>query len=104
MSDTHRLENPAQFFMDSGLLFQINRQVLHPLGLALEVITDDETGEATGFGGVWDYRDEDEGIRFTGEAFNDGLRKWEAFRKEYADEAIIKRKIRLGYVYQEKAK
>ena len=34
------------------------------LGLALEVLVDDETGEES-LGGIWDYRDDPEGIIFT---------------------------------------
>jgi hypothetical protein len=41
----------------------LNRQFLHPLGLALEVIINDETGEET-LGGIWDYRDDPEGMFF----------------------------------------
>lgn len=33
---------------ESGILFELNRTVLHPLGLALAVVTDDETGASTG--------------------------------------------------------
>ena len=32
----------AAFLHESGLLFKINRDVLHPLGLALEVVKDDD--------------------------------------------------------------
>lgn len=36
-----------QFLMDHGLLAEINRQILHPLGLALGVYIDSETGQVT---------------------------------------------------------
>ena len=48
-------------FRERGYLQELNRRFLHPLGLALEVKVDDETG-AEALGGVWDCRDEDEGI------------------------------------------
>jgi hypothetical protein len=54
---------PIKEFRDLGFIQEINRQLLHPCGLALEVIVDLETGEEK-LGGVWDYRDDPEGIRF----------------------------------------
>ena len=54
---------PIAEFRKLGYLQELNRQFLHPLGLALEVIVDDETGEES-LGGIWDYRDDREGIRY----------------------------------------
>lgn len=56
----------AKEFRELGLLQEVNRQFLHPLGLALEVIIDDETKEET-FGEVWDCRDDPTGIVFSPE-------------------------------------
>ena len=52
-------------FKDEGYLQELNRKFLHPLGLALEVVVD-ENGNATEFGGVWDFRDDAEGIIYGG--------------------------------------
>lgn len=49
-------------FQEEGYLQELNRQFLHPLGLALEVIIEDD-GSMT-LGGIWDYRDDPEGIAF----------------------------------------
>ena len=49
-------------FREKGFLQELNRQFLHPLGLALEVNKDDDGNET--LGGVWDYRDDPEGIIF----------------------------------------
>jgi hypothetical protein len=76
MEELKRIENPAEFLMTTGLLFEINRRVLHPLGLALEISLDDETGESR-IGGIWDYREDPE-----------------------ADRKIAERKALLGYVVQ----
>ncbi len=55
-------------FRDKGYLQEINRQFLHPLGLALEISheVDDETGEEGPWilGGIWDYRSDPEGMLF----------------------------------------
>ncbi len=50
-------------FWELGFIQEINRRLLHPCGLALEVIIDTDTGEAK-LGGVWDYRDDPEGMAF----------------------------------------
>lgn len=50
-------------FHDLGFLQEVNRQFLHPHGLALSVRVD-QNGHATEFGQIWDYRDDPEGIEF----------------------------------------
>ncbi len=54
---------PVEEFRKLGFIQEINRRLLHPCGLALEVVLDTETGEAK-FSGVWDYRDDPEGNAF----------------------------------------
>jgi hypothetical protein len=49
-------------FQEFGYLQEVNRQFFHPLGLALEVIID-EDGKVS-FGGIWDLRDDPLGILF----------------------------------------
>jgi hypothetical protein len=49
-------------FQQKGLLFEANRQFFHPLGLALEINTD-EDGK-TYLSGIWDYRDDPEGMGY----------------------------------------
>ena len=62
MSDeTKRI--PIKEFRELGFIQEINRRLLHPCGLALEVIVDLETGEEK-LGGVWDYREDPEGIYY----------------------------------------
>jgi len=50
-------------FRERGYLQEANRLFFHPLGLALEVIIDEENGEMK-LGGIWDSRDDLEGILF----------------------------------------
>ncbi|HLD89569.1 MAG TPA: hypothetical protein VI911_00875 [Patescibacteria group bacterium] len=50
-------------FREFGFLQEANRLFFHPLGLALEIMIDDETGEEC-LGGIWDYRDDPEGMAF----------------------------------------
>lgn len=52
----------AKEFREQGYLQELNRCFLHPLGLALEVTVED--GEITGFGEVWDCRDDPDGVHY----------------------------------------
>lgn len=49
-------------FREKGYLQELNRRFLHPLGMALEIIVE-ENGEEK-LGGIWDYRDDEEGIYY----------------------------------------
>lgn len=49
-------------FRELGYLQELNRQFLHPLGLALEVMLHEDGTEE--LGGIWDYRDDPEGVQF----------------------------------------
>lgn len=50
-------------FRAIGLLQEVNRLFFHPRGLALEIIIDNETGKEK-LGGIWDYRNDPEGIKY----------------------------------------
>lgn len=78
-----------------GVLHEINRLLLHPLGLALEVKVAADGTET--LGGVWDYRDDAEGIYYGADLLNSD----KASRIAYAIEATGPGRIaRLGYVIQ----
>jgi len=47
----HGRDGSAEFLYASGLLFEINRRVLHPLGMALAVECDNDDN-VVGFGGL----------------------------------------------------
>ena len=63
MAEVKRID--IREFREVGYLQEVNRRFLHPLGLALEVVVEDDGTER--LGGVWDYRDDIEGIHFAGE-------------------------------------
>lgn len=74
-------------FRERGYLQELNRRFLHPLGLALEVLIHDDG--TMSLGGVWDYRDDPEGIRF-------------AIRQEEdAQEEVMDYMLKSERVYQE---
>lgn len=60
MADVKRM--PVAEFRAQGYLQELNRQFLHPLGLALEVSIGEDGTET--LSGVWDYRDDPEGIYY----------------------------------------
>jgi len=87
---------PIKEFRELGYLQELNRRFLHPLGLALEVIKDDETGEEK-LGGIWDFRDDDEGIYY--DINNSEKDRIERFKKnkEYIDkefETRLKKRVK----------
>lgn len=93
MSDVKKMT--VKEFREQGYLQELNRQLLHPLGLALEIIVNEDGSER--FGEVWDSRDDPEGFRFG----DDMLDSQKAGR--IANEQLVKatyRKNKLGYVIQ----
>ena len=82
-------------FREIGFLQEINRQFLHPLGMALEVVVDDDGTER--LGGIWDYRDDTEGILF-GDSVLDA-KKAENVQRLMAEKHPTRKKL-LGFVVQ----
>lgn len=93
MSEIKRID--IREFHEKGFLQEANRQFFHPLGLALEIIIDGETGEKT-LGGIWDFRDDPEGMFFAGNP--DQIKV--ANVKALHDEKAVVRMERYGYVIQ----
>lgn len=95
MSDIKRMD--IKEFREMGILAELNRAFLHPLGLALEVSFDEETGEEK-LGGIWDYRDDPEGILFSKEHFpTEKILKAQEFIRQKHDQRL---KV-LGFVWQD---
>lgn len=92
--------NAADLLLDTGLLFQINKDILHPLGLAMSVSTNAQTGEKTISQELWDYRLDDEGILYSKDTFEEGLKKLEKFYTEEGLEKLEQRYKKLGFIIQ----
>lgn len=90
-----------QEFMEFGFLHEVNRLCLHPMGLALEIIfdKDPETGVLKNhkLGGIWDYRDDPEGLIFQ----KLDPEKMERVR-EHCRKKTASREEHLGYIIQTK--
>lgn len=89
MSDEAVKRIDIKEFREGGFLQEANRHFFHPLGLALETVVDEceacdgvgqrgkgavaepcpachATGQTERLGGIWDYREDPEGITFDG--------------------------------------
>lgn len=89
-----------KFLSDSGLLFEINRRVLHPFGYALALQWNDEdtSGEP---GGVLLYKtDHTTGVVFSPETFRNGESKFAKFLEEVGNSKLTERSARLGFETQ----
>jgi len=69
-------------FRKEGYLQELNRRFLHPLGLALEVVIDEETKKEK-LGGIWDSRDDEEGIHY--DIANSDQDRKNRFKKNFED-------------------
>lgn len=82
-------------FREMGLLAELNRSFLHPLGLALEIEVEDDGTEK--LGGIWDYRDDPEGMLYSADHFpTEKIKKAQEFIKQKHEQRL---KV-LGFVYQ----
>lgn len=96
-----KINDAARFLLDNGLLLEINRKVLHPLGLALEVEVNSK-GQI-GFGKLWDCREDPEGLIYDDESFNVAWEKRSKFMEEFGDAQLSRRNEKLGFIVQEMA-
>lgn len=76
---------------------KINRLFLHPLGMALEVNINEDGSES--LGGIWDYRDDPEGIIFNG--FDADKKEKIQKVKDFTNKKHQERFKQLGYIIQE---
>lgn len=83
-------------FMEVGYLQEVNRRFLHPLGLALEVMAKDDG--SWHLSGIWDYRDDPEGMSF-GPGMIDPV-KVDRVAGEWHEKAGV-RTEKLGYIIQQ---
>jgi len=83
-------------FRELGYLQELNRQFLHPLGLALSVRIEDDGTEV--LNGIWDCRCDPEGIRFVELDAEDSGRA-QRIMQEQEKRAKARQEV-LGYVIQ----
>jgi hypothetical protein len=99
------VKDPSNFLCDTGLLFEINRRILHPMGLALAIQFPDE-GELdptleTATVSILDARDDPEGYVFEDDTMAEGQAKLEKFVAENAlQQKLMIRRAQLGFITQ----
>ena len=99
MSDKERKYMSVKEFRESGLLFEVNRCVLHPLGLAISIKIEDDGTEK--FAEIWDVRDSDpEGIVFDSETFLDGEKKINQYMENKGNTNLKIRQAKIGFIVQ----
>lgn len=87
----------AAFLLESGLLFEINRTILHPIGISLAVKKDVE-GSSTF--GLKDERTNPEKLIYSKESYKTGHKKLIRFMKNYGHNQLKKRADKLGWSFQ----
>ena len=85
-------------FRELGYLQELNRLFLHPLGLALEVVEEDDGTEC--LGGIWDYRTDPEGIIFNDDWDAEEVNRKASYVAQQLSKKIDSRRKVLGYVIQ----
>lgn len=83
----------AQFLIDSGLLFEINRQFTHLFGIAIVVTKNKQLD-------VKDYRKNPEEAIFQEDVRNACRLKYKKFMKEFGNSQIDRRAAKLGVATQ----
>lgn len=98
-----KISGVYKFLMENGLLFEINRKILHPLGLTLEIVARTTVNDRTRLDLIlWDYRKDPEGVLFSQDAFSLGRGKYQKYLDETGMEILISREEKLGFLIQEK--
>lgn len=100
MTEQDWINRPAdvQYLLDSGLLFEINRQIMHPCGLALSVKKNDADGAMSLQ--IKDSRLEPERLHFDKETYRIACEKWNKFKRSFVWPQMDKRAKKLGWSCQ----
>lgn len=85
-------------FREQGFLQEANRLFFHPLGLALEIVQEDDGSEC--LGGVWDYRNDPEGMLFGNKSMNKPEFKEKAQRVEELRKSKLNARFETGECYE----
>jgi len=96
-----KVKSFPRFLVDNGLVFEINRKVLHPLGLAMIVDVDPKNRRQLAVTALVETKD-DEGFVYDEEAFAVGKDKYEKFLEKAGQERLDSRKAKYGFVEQDK--
>ena len=96
----NRVKLFPRYLVDNGLIFEINRRVLHPLGLALAVDMDSKDRRKLAITDLFETPDP-EGFIYDKESFLVGQEKFQRFLNSYQEKLEI-RKSKYGFIEQDK--
>lgn len=97
-----KIDGHVRYLVDNGLIFEINRKVLHPLGLALVVGVHPDNQKWLSIEGVYKVDEDDkEGFVFDEETYRVGSEKFDHFLEREGQSMLDSRLETLGYVVQE---
>jgi hypothetical protein len=96
-----KIKNFQRYLIDNGLVFEINRRVLHPLGLSLVVDVAYDNRKNLAIVGL-DQTDDAEGFLYDEETFKVGEDKYQNFLKKEGSQKVQLRQETLGFIFQEK--
>lgn len=91
--DVKYVENPARRLKENGLLFELNRKILHPFGMA---ITESESGSIE----LIECKNDNEGIVYDEEVYISASKAFSDFFRREGEALLKSRKEKLGYVVQ----
>ena len=91
-----------RFLHDSGLLFKVNQQLLHPHGLGLEA--DIRDGVCMGFKPLVDKRNEEVGVLYQRAEFKEQRLRFLEYMRMSGSDKLKLRQEKLGFVVQDESK
>lgn len=102
MNEWPKITDPAHFLHESGLLYRINREILHPLGMALSIQLPDYADPPTETitTQLCAFDDDEEGIIFDDEVMMKAQARETKFMTEVGQQKLDARQNKLGFVIQ----
>lgn len=97
--DGVEIVNLAQFWLDAGIVFEVNRTIFHQTGFALRVRDNEDTGQKEL--AFFDHR-KNPTLTFDPTTFQQGQSKWREFWRTVCVPVNHLRKRRLGFTVQTK--
>jgi len=98
----NKVDKYVRFMVDNGLIFEINRKVLHPLGLSLDIGIHPDNSKWLAIKGLLSVDDDDdEGFIFDGETYTVGAERYNMYLVKEGNKKLNDRVNSIGYIVQE---
>lgn len=97
----HRVKDYARFLVDNGLLSEMNRKVLHPLGYELVIDIDPDDRRRLAVRGLNEVKNDPEGIIYDAETLEVNLKKYREYLEKEGQARLDSREKSLGYIVQQ---